>query len=72
MKPHPRLLKYSVPALKAAQKIYTGTEYVKNEVLAVFRDFAEEINLKDKIHILTPGMDPNKFMIPESNFDSEK
>lgn len=29
LKPHKRLHKYALPGLKAAKKIYTGTEYVK-------------------------------------------
>ena len=66
LKPHPKLFKYAIPGLKHATKIYTGTEYVRTQVLEVFKDHAEELDLGKKLHILSPGMDPDKFCIPES------
>lgn len=35
--PHPRLLKWSIPGLKGARKVYTGTDYVKTMVQNVFK-----------------------------------
>lgn len=72
LKPHKRLHKYALPGFKAAKKIYTGTEYVKTEVLTVFAEHAEELKLKDKLFILSPGMNPSKFNISESLQESEK
>ena len=49
LKPNLHLLKYSIPGLKGANKIYTGTQYVRNLVEEVFKDSADEINLKGKL-----------------------
>lgn len=70
--PKPELLKWAIPGLKGASKIYTGTEYVKSMVRDVFKNHIEELGLNTKLEILPPGMDPEKFNIPENVNESEK
>lgn len=70
IRPNLHLRKYAVPAFKDAQKIYTGTLYVKGIVEEVFQENAEEIGLANKLEILPAGMNPDKFTIPTSLVES--
>ena len=61
--PNPRLMKYALEGLLAAQRIFVGTRYVKERVLEVFSKQAEELQLPEKIKIVPPGMDPHVFQL---------
>ena len=63
--PNPRLMPVAVEGLGGAQKVFVGSEYVRDRVLAVF-DSEPALQLRDRIRIVPPGMDPDLFR-PETD-----
>jgi len=59
--PNPRLMDYAVEGLASAQKIFVGTQYVRNRLMEVFADHRESLELDRKLRIVPPGMDPELF-----------
>jgi len=70
--PNPELMKYAVEGLSGAEKIFVGTRYVRDRVQEVFRDILSHINLKEKLNIVPPGMDPDLFGLPSSFAENQQ
>lgn len=62
--PNPELMDYAIEGLKDAQRVFTGTRYVKQRVLDVFHKEREMLYLERKLDIVPPGMDPDVFQLP--------
>ena len=60
--PNPRLMPVAVEGLGGAQKIFVGSEYVRDRVLAVFES-EPALRLGDRIRVVPPGMDPDLFRL---------
>ncbi len=65
--PNPALMKYALEGLQGANKIFVGTQYVKQRVEQVFSKYSAELQLKTKLQIVPPGMDSHIFQ-PAENF----
>jgi glycosyltransferase involved in cell wall biosynthesis len=58
--PNPRLMPLAVEGLGSAQKIFVGSEHVRDRVWAVF-DSEPALRLRDRTRVVPPGMDPDLF-----------
>jgi len=63
--PNPGLMKYALEGLQEAHKIFVGTRYVKGRVEQVFSEYSEKLQLKTKLQIVPPGMDPDVFQLAD-------
>ena len=70
--PTPRLMPYAIEGLKSAERIYAGTRYVRDRVLEVFDAEREDLGLDEKVHVVSPGMDPTVFTLSEDPAASER
>jgi len=61
--PYPEWLEYAVEGLSDARWVYVGTRYVKNRVLDVFSEHRQALALDSRLHIVSPGMDPDIFKL---------
>ena len=70
--PTPRLMPYALEGLGNAERIYAGTRYVRDRVLEVFDSERVDLGLDEKVHVVSPGMDPTVFTISEDPAASER
>ncbi len=61
--PYPFLMKYAVEGISAAEEIIAGSQHIKNRLLHIFPEYKDELNLKENIKIVSPGMDPDLFRL---------
>ena len=58
--------------LGSAERIYAGTRYVRDRVLEVFDAERVDLGLDEKVHVVSPGMDPTVFTLSEDPAASER
>ena len=58
--------------MRSAERIYAGSRYVRGRVLEVFDAEREELGLDEKLHVVSPGMDPAVFTLSEDPAASER
>jgi len=68
--PHPEWMHYAVEGLRSARHLFVGSRYVKRRILDVFASYRSMLGLDDKLHIVSPGMDPEIFKLSEK-FESD-
>ena len=62
---YPDFMEYAREGLSGADKVFVGTKYMRDRVLQVLSQVMETGTLKDKIHVVPPGMDPEIFRLPQ-------
>ena len=70
--PTPELMPLVLEGLRDAERVFAGTRYVRDRVLEVFDADREALGLDDKLHIVSPGMDPKVFMLSDDPVAGQK